>query len=589
MTPGKEPAVNITSIPSDCAGARKGEPIPFGVARYHWPNRVSLACLCALVVAPLLACTAWAQNQPPVADAGGDKTVYTGRWVTLNGSAIDPEGDPIYSWYWEVVQMPTNGRYHLANEDTENLMLFGYIQGDYVVSLTVSDGISLGVGVDYATVHVADNLPPVAIATADVTNITVGGTVRFDGSQSYDPEGGPISYTWDFGDGNYLDGTNQTCHEYTNPDTYPVGLRVIDEGSANNFAYLTIHVFARPTVVASANPVSGPSSLPVQFDGSQTHADTDRSLASFLWYFGDETTSTNVSPTHQFAAGLHTVTLTVTDDLGGVGTNTLQILAGHGTNWPPVVDAGTNCWVATNIVTTLNGSATDPDNQPIVTWQWVVVSAPSSAQYTLADPANPHSDFSAQTVGTYVLSLTASDGTDWSFPGTVTVWVGIQMPPVADAGPDTKAYVDVPITLQGSALDPNGDPIYSWSWEVEQAPAPSSWTLTGGGTPTPRFTGHMLGDYLLGLVVSDGISINVGQDHTTIHVTPPPLRVGLSNPDTLLLAWPAAVTNYVLEQNADLTATNWTTVTNTAVLAGDEKQVILSPTSARNFFRLHRP
>jgi len=572
---------------SDHAGPHGAETISSVMPRGLWPNRWRLACLCALIAAPLLSIPAWAQNQPPVADAGPDVNVYTGEWATLHGSAVDPDGDPIYSWSWEVVQMPANGSYRMLNEDTGNLMFLGCVQGDYVVMLTVSDGISFGVGIDYATVHVVTNQPPVAIARADVTNITVGATVCFDGSQSYDPEGAPLIYDWNFGDGATAS-TATACHSFQAPGTYTVNFAVVDIRNAADVERLTIKVFARPLVVLTANPMSCPSTVPVQFDGSQSTADAGRTLASFLWNFGDGTTSTNVAPAHQFVPGLFTVTLTVTDDLGGAGTNGLQIVAGHGTNWPPVAEAGTNRWVATNTVITLNGSATDPDSQPIVAWHWTVLSPSTNAQYSLADATDPHSAFSAQTPGTYILSLTASDGTDWSLPDTVMIWVGIDLPPVANAGPDTNTCVGVPVVLNGSAFDPDGDPIYSWSWEVVQMPANGSYRLLNEDTRNLMFLGNVQGDYVVMLTVTDGTSFGAGDDYATVHVTPPPLRVALMDPGMLLLAWPAAVTNYLLEQNPDLTTTNWTAVPDAPVLVGSEKQVIVSPTGDR-FYRLHKP
>ena len=38
-----------------------------------------------------------------------------------------------------------------------------------------------------------------------------------------------------------------------------------------------------------------------------------------------------------------------------------------------------------------------------------------------------------------------------------------------------------------------------------------------------------------------------------------------------LLAWPAALTGYDLEQNADLATANWLPVTDQPVVVGDEK------------------
>jgi hypothetical protein len=67
------------------------------------------------------------------------------------------------------------------------------------------------------------------------------------------------------------------------------------------------------------------------------------------------------------------------------------------------------------------------------------------------------------------------------------------------------------------------------------------------------------------------------------------LRVALTSTNTVRLAWPAAVTNYALQQNADLTTTNWLAVTNAPGVVGSEKQVLLSPAAAQNFYRLHKP
>ncbi len=46
-----------------------------------------------------------------------------------------------------------------------------------------------------------DNLPPVAVASADVTFGAAPLAVQFTGSNSFDPEQQPLTYAWDFGDG----------------------------------------------------------------------------------------------------------------------------------------------------------------------------------------------------------------------------------------------------------------------------------------------------------------------------------------------------------------------------------------------------
>jgi PKD repeat protein len=246
--------------------------------------------LSALAILAILAIPsmALAQNLPPVADAGPDVYAYTCEPLYLHGSAVDPEGDPIYSWTWEFVQVPgppgDNRIIDLMDPPGEALFV-GVFPGDYVVRLTVWDGISIGVGVDYVTIHVRDNIPPVAIATADVTEGPAPLTVQFDGSQSYDPEGAPLTeYYWSFGDGTA--GSSLAVpppHTYTVPGTYSVViLAVTDEQGAVGTATLVINVtepgpvayswsdFLQPIDAPDANRVStsvfkAGSTVPVKF------------------------------------------------------------------------------------------------------------------------------------------------------------------------------------------------------------------------------------------------------------------------------------------------------------------------------------
>jgi hypothetical protein len=59
----------------------------------------------------------------------------------------------------------------------------------------------------------------------------------------------------------------------------------------------------------------------------------------------------------------------------------------------------------------------------------------------------------------------------------------------------------------------------------------------------------------------------------------------------LVLSWTVPSTNFVLQQNSDLTTTNWSTVTSavTLNLSNLQNQVSLSPTNGSSFFRLTSP
>ncbi len=67
---------------------------------------------------------------------------------------------------------------------------------------------------------------------------------------------------------------------------------------------------------------------------------------------------------------------------------------------------------------------------------------------------------------------------------------------------------------------------------------------------------------------------------------PPPLRIALATNATVVVAWPATVTGFLLERNSALDTTNWVTVTNSPVTVGTEKQVTLPASDGGAFYRL---
>ncbi|MEO8670993.1 MAG: S8 family serine peptidase [Tahibacter sp.] len=76
-----------------------------------------------------------------------------------------------------------------------------------------------------------------------------------------------------------------------------------------------------------ANFTATTSGLVATFTDSST--DSDGTIASRSWNFGDSTTSTTASPSHTYAAaGTYTVTLTVTDNGGATNTKTQSVTVG---------------------------------------------------------------------------------------------------------------------------------------------------------------------------------------------------------------------------------------------------------------------
>jgi glucose/arabinose dehydrogenase/PKD repeat protein len=86
------------------------------------------------------------------------------------------------------------------------------------------------------------NQAPTALVSANPTNGPVPLTVAFDGTGSTDPEGKPLTYSWDLnGDGIFGDATGATAtFMYTAAGVYTASLRVTDDQGATDTASVTI-------------------------------------------------------------------------------------------------------------------------------------------------------------------------------------------------------------------------------------------------------------------------------------------------------------------------------------------------------------
>lgn len=115
--------------------------------------------------------------------------------------------------------------------------------------------------------------------------------------------------------------------------TLPVSAGEIVISSHRNTAsllYLEINRvddLRRPPVASfTLQPQSGIAPLPVQFNAADSF-DSDGSIVNYAWDFGDGFSGTGIAPAHSFAnPGIYNVTLTVTDDDGLIGSQTLSVL-----------------------------------------------------------------------------------------------------------------------------------------------------------------------------------------------------------------------------------------------------------------------
>jgi len=129
-----------------------------------------------------------------------------------------------------------------------------------------------------------ENQPPVALADVTPTSGTVPLTVSFDAGDSYDPEGMPLAYDWDFGDPNSPSNTSDQenpTHVYLNPGTYTAWLTVSD-GDLTDSAPVTVQVLRALSAEMMCWPQIGILPFDCQVTGSlnNEYANYHRRLAA---------------------------------------------------------------------------------------------------------------------------------------------------------------------------------------------------------------------------------------------------------------------------------------------------------------------
>ena len=131
-----------------------------------------------------------------------------------------------------------------------------------------------------------------------------------------------------------------------------------------------------PVAAASANPVSGEAPLNVQFSSAGS-GDSDGLFVTYNWNFTNGSSSTEANPQFVFqTAGVYTVLLTVTDDVGISSSDSVIITVTEAAiNQVPIADASaTNTSVTIskgkNAIVILDGSNSSDSDGSIVSYDW---------------------------------------------------------------------------------------------------------------------------------------------------------------------------------------------------------------------------
>jgi PKD repeat protein len=307
-------------------------------------------------------------NLPPLVDAGSDQTVDEGDTITLSGTATDPADDPSdlsYAWDFDF-----NGETFTADASGQTASTI-YEDGpaNIVAALRVEDEDG---GETTATVGVkVNNVAPIITDVSNDSSINEGEFLNIEIRATDVGKQDRLTYTANFGGSEVAGSSGALSKKLYGDGEIKIDLRVEDDDGGEAFTTTTVSVVnlpprAEPQVKDKPDLIYEGTEL--IFDGTES-SDPGLDPLTYLWDFGDKQSGTGPTLGHTYTdEGQYTVILTVKDDSGMVGSNSISILVLNAN--PSIETVPLDQTVDEEQDVTYTAGATDPGSEDNLTYAW---------------------------------------------------------------------------------------------------------------------------------------------------------------------------------------------------------------------------
>ena len=477
----------------------------------------SAGCSAVLGILPGSGCST--PNTAPVANAGVTQNVTVGSLVTLDGSGSRDINNQSLTYLWQMTAVPAGSLAALSSTTSAKPTFTADVAGTYIVSLVVNDGKANSTQVTVSVYSSVNNSAPVANA-GNNQSITVGSVVNLDGTGSIDANRDALTYKWSLS--NVPTGSGATLNSTISPNprftadmtgTY-TAILIVNDGKVDSLSSVVVITASAANSAPVANAGLAQSvklNDTVTLDGTLS-TDANNDFLTYKWALITKPTGssamlssiTTSKPTFKAdVAGTFVASLIVNDgkvDSPAVAT-TVSVSSA---NADPIANAGSNQNVTVGTAVTLDGTNSSDANRDQLTYRWVMMSKPTGSSAVLTNPTSAKPTFTADLVGSYVISLIVNDGRVDSTTVATTVTASVvNAAPVANAGTNQSVILGT-VTLDGSASsDANGDAI-TYKWTLLNKPTNSNAALSSATSAKPTFTADIAGVYVFSLQVNDG-------------------------------------------------------------------------------------